>query len=63
MTLPFKLSAQTVGAQKAFREFVSQYGRSEGERIFLAKAEERGKGKTIREKVNFTYRTGARLDA
>jgi hypothetical protein len=40
---------------------VHQYGKSEGERIFLAKAEEQGKGKTMREKVNFTYKTGARL--
>jgi hypothetical protein len=62
MTLPFDISKQSVGAQKAYDRMIKQYGKSEGERIFLAKAEERGKGKTMREKVNFTYKTGARLD-
>jgi hypothetical protein len=59
--LPFKITAQTVGAQKAYRGFVKQYGVEEGRRIFLAKADERGHGKTIREKVNNVYKTGAHL--
>lgn len=61
MTLPFDISKQSVGAQKAYRRFVKQYGKSEGERIFLAKAEEQGKGRTLSQKVNFVYKTGARL--
>jgi hypothetical protein len=60
--LPFDISKQSVGAQKAYARMTKQYGKSEGERIFLAKAEERGKGKTMREKVNFTYKTGAHFD-
>lgn len=63
MTLPFDISKQTAGAQKAYDAFIKQYGKREGERIFLAKAEERGKGRTLREKVNFTYKKGARLDS
>lgn len=59
--LPFKLKAQTVGAQKAYRAMVEQYGREEGTRIFLAKAEERGTGNTIRQKVNSVYKKGAKL--
>jgi hypothetical protein len=59
--LPFKISAQTVGAQKAYRAFTRQYGGDEGARIFLAKAEERGTGSTIRQKVNSTYKKGAKL--
>jgi hypothetical protein len=61
MSLPFKISAQTKGAQKAYTAFVQQYGAQEGERIFLAKADERGTGRTIRQKVNSVYKTGARL--
>jgi len=61
LALPFDISKQSVGAQKAHTRFVKQYGKREGERIFLAKAEERGKGKTLVEKVNFTYKTGAHL--
>lgn len=59
--LPFPISAQSKGAQKAYRRFVQQYGRAEGTRIFLAKAEEHGQGSTLREKVNSTYKTGAHL--
>lgn len=61
MILPFKITAQTKGAQKAYRNFIKQYGQKEGTRIFLAKADEQGQGKTIRQKVNFTYKTGAKL--
>jgi hypothetical protein len=59
--LPFKITAQTKGAQKAYRAFVSEYGRDEGTRIFLAKAEEKGTGTTLRQKVNSVYKRGARL--
>ena len=52
----------TVGAQKALGNMRDEYGAREGNRIFLAKAEERGKGNTIRQKVNSTYKTGAKLD-
>lgn len=60
--LPFKISAQTKGAQKAHRAFVKQYGEDEGNRIFLAKADERGQGSTLRQKVNDVYKTGAHLE-
>lgn len=61
MALPFKISAQTKGAQKAYSEFVKFYGKKDGERIFLEKAEEQGRGRTTREKVNSIYKTGAKL--
>jgi hypothetical protein len=60
--LPFKIGAQSAGAQKAYRAFVQEYGRAEGTRIFLAKAEERGTGSTLRQKVNSVYKKGAKLD-
>lgn len=53
----------SAGAQKAYSKFVVQYGAKEGTRIFLQKAEEQGKGNTIREKVNSVYHTGAKLDS
>jgi hypothetical protein len=59
--LPFKITAQSKGAQKAYTRFVAEYGKTEGTRIFLAKAEEQGTGKTLRQKVNSTYKTGAKL--
>lgn len=61
MSLPFKISAQSKGAQKAHRNFVKEYGKEEGERIFLAKAEEQGVGNTIRQKVNSIYKRGGHL--
>lgn len=59
--LPFKISAQTRGAQKAYARMVEQYGKREGERIFLQKASEQGTGNTLRQKVNSIYKKGARL--
>jgi hypothetical protein len=59
--LPFKISAQTKGAQKAYRNFIKQYGREEGQRIYLAKADERGTGSTLRQRVNSVYKQGATL--
>jgi hypothetical protein len=58
MTLPFKIAAQSRGAQKALKRFTDRYGRKEGERIFLARAEEHGRGSTIRQKVNSIYKKG-----
>jgi hypothetical protein len=49
------------GARKALRNMRTEYGASEGNRIFLAKADEQGNGKTLRAKVNSTYRKGATL--
>lgn len=62
MKLPFKLTAQTRGAQKAYKEFVKEYGKEEGTRIYLQKAEERGQGSTIRQKVNSIYKKGGKLN-
>ena len=59
--LPFKIEAQTKGAQKAYARFVREYGKSEGTRIFLLKATEQGTGTTLRQKVNSIYKTGARI--
>ena len=61
--LPFKITAQTKGAQKAYHAMIDQYGLAEGRRIFLQKAEEQGVGTTIRQKVNSIYKTGATVPA
>jgi hypothetical protein len=60
-SLPFDLSKMSAGAQKAYANFIHHYGNAEGTRIFLQKAEEQGKGNTIRQKVNSIYHTGAKL--
>lgn len=59
--LPFKLSSQSVGVQLAYRSMVAQYGLSEGRRIFLAKANERGVGNTVRQRADSIYTTGRHL--
>ena len=59
--LPFKISAQAKGTQKAFTNFISEYGYQEGTRIFIAKAEEQGTGSTIRQKANSIYKRGGKL--
>jgi len=59
--LPFKISAQTKGAQKAYRRIVRRYGRDDGRRIFLDRAEEHGEGKTLRQKVNSIYKYGGKF--
>lgn len=51
----------TVGAQKALKAMRVQYGGSEGNRIYLQKAEEQGRGRTLRQKVNSIYHTGAKI--
>ena len=61
MTLPFDITKQSIGAQKAYANMVKFYGKKEGVRIFLQKAEEQGKGNTIRQKVNSVYHRGAKL--
>lgn len=61
MSLPFKLSAQPKGTQKAYSEMTSFYGQREGERIFLKKADEQGTGTTIRQKCNSIYRKGSHV--
>jgi hypothetical protein len=58
---PWKLEAQAKGVQKAYANFTQEYGQEEGTRIFLAKAEERGTGNTLRQKVNSVYKNGAVL--
>ena len=59
--LPFKLSAQPKSVQKAYGNFVKQYGKREGERIFLAKADEQGQGRTVRQRVLSVYKKGSKL--
>jgi hypothetical protein len=59
--LPFLLGAQSAGVQKAYAAFVQQYGLVQGRRIFLAKANERGTGNTVRQRVDSVYTTGRRL--
>lgn len=60
-TLPWRLEAQSVGFQHAYRNFVNRYGQEEGTRIFLAKGEEQGTGRTLREKCNSVYKNGATI--
>jgi hypothetical protein len=59
--LPFDITKMSAGAQHAYANFVKFYGKVKGTDIFLLKAEEKGKGNTIREKVNSIYHKGARL--
>lgn len=59
--LPWKLSAQSKGFQKALENFKQEYGAEEGLRIFLQKAEEHGQGNTLRQKANSIYRKGGHL--
>lgn len=61
MSLPFDIAKQSKGAQKAYDHMTKFYGKKEGTRIFLAKAEEQGKGRTIRQKVNSIYHRGAKI--
>ena len=49
------------GAKKALGHMRAEYGAREGNRIFIEKAKENGKGQTLRAKVNSTYRKGAKL--
>jgi hypothetical protein len=62
MSLPFKLSAQNAGTRKAHSRFVKQYGKKEGERIFLAYADDHGTGSTIRQKVNSIFKKGSHVE-
>lgn len=58
----FKLKWLTKGAQKAHRRMAAFYGPEEGERIFLEKADRYGEPEhTLRQKVNDTYKHGAKL--
>ena len=52
----FKVENLPAGPKKAFRRFHATYGKEEGERIFLKKADEQGRGRTLREKVIDVYR-------
>jgi len=61
MKLPFKISAQRKGTQLAHRRFVRRYGEEEGNRIFLARAEEHGEGTTLRQKCNSIYKKGGQF--
>lgn len=40
---------------------ISEYGEEKAVQVFLDKAKEQGEGDTVREKVNNTYKRGARL--
>lgn len=48
------------GAKKAYTAFQKGYGVAEGTRIFVAKANEQGVGKTLRARVNSVFATGAK---
>lgn len=61
IVLPFDITKQSKGAQKAYANFVKFYGKQKGTQVFLQKAEEQGKGNTIRQKVNFIYHKGAHI--
>ena len=51
----------TKGVKKARIRFAKFYGKDEGRRIFFAKAEDYGRGKTVIDKVNSVYKKGAKL--
>jgi hypothetical protein len=51
----------TVGARKALGNFIADYGAKKGVAVFIAKADERGTGTTLRKKVNSVYKKGASL--
>lgn len=40
---------------------IDQYGSEKGIQVYIDKAREQGTGKTLRQKVNSTYKTGAKL--
>lgn len=61
MSLPFKIEAQPAAVRKAHKNFVMQYGKRDGDRIFLAKADEQGTGNTPRQRVLSVYSKGASL--
>lgn len=61
--LPFKISAQSKGAQKAFVRITDHYGKVKGTEIFLKRAEEHGIGKTVRQKVNSVYKKGGKFES
>lgn len=50
------------GAQKALGNMVSEYGTEKAVQVFLDKAREQGSGNTLRQRVNSTYKKGAKLD-
>ena len=51
----------TVGAKKALGNMLEEYGDAKGIQVFLDKAREQGSGNTLRQRVNSTYKTGAKL--
>lgn len=61
MTLPFKISAQKASVRKAHTRFVETYGKREGDRVFLAYAEEHGTGSTPRQKVISVFSKGSHI--
>jgi hypothetical protein len=57
----FKIRNLSKGAQKARRRMLKEYGSDEGDRIWRQKAEEQGTGTTLRQKIESTYKKGAKL--
>jgi hypothetical protein len=57
----FKIRNLSRGAQKARLNMMRFYGSSKGEDIWVKKAEERGKGSTLRQKLNSIYHKGTKL--
>jgi hypothetical protein len=57
----FKIRNLSKGAQKARRRMLKEYGADEGDRIWRQKAEEQGTGTTLRQKIESTYKKGAKL--
>lgn len=59
--LPFKITAQTKGAQKAYAKITKRYGVEKGTDVFLERAELHGTGSTLRKKVNSIYKKGGKF--
>lgn len=66
--IPFRINGLgrtdtlTSGARKALGNFINDYGEGKGIRLFVAKAEDHGKGSTLRQQVNSIYKKGGKVN-
>lgn len=52
----------SLGAQKAYENLQAFYGSEDGRRVFMKKAIEQGRGKTLIDKINDVYAKGTTVD-
>jgi len=53
------ISSYSAGARKALKAMQKRYGAKKGKQIFYAKANEKGRGKTMMQKANSIYAKGS----